>query len=633
MIGEKYGYEITAENYRAIVAELQAATNALELPEEDCRTTEQERREREERIEKDRREQEELAAKIKEASAALLAKKPDWAEAAIVAELDENDSDSMTDYFNHKTVRRVVIGWRKGKRESFPQLRKAAAQFEHTKHLGPGCEVFYLVCTETGRYMNDEGNPYGQRIEFSNATEAAEFVAAKGLSANILWESVENRENYSMGAGNYLKAGSRHGNGWSVKSVPINYLTSSLYEDGLPVESETVATSAAYEVQKHYHTKREIDMWAVVLTERVERDTFEVLRDSCKSHGGWFSPKWGAFPGGFCFTSEAQATEWAAKHFGGDCAELSPAEPDSAPESSTAERLRIEAEKLQKHIDDKTRPMTQNPTPKRTREYNARCHEGENLRRCQKALHALADLHETGTCPANLAHLRRKSEVLPLVATRGDSNGYYDYRDSFKYRDESSTGKELQALIEECPAQRKERELAYKLQEVKRMDIEGYFPTPRAVAERMIELAEIEPRQIVLEPSAGTGELADVIKEHAKVVCCEIRPAFREILKAKGHELVGDDFLEYYTGAPIHRCILNPPFERNQDAIHVQKAYEVIRTGGRIVSVMAAGVKFSERYQSFRDWLADKGEIIDLPEGSFKESGTMVSTVLVVVSK
>jgi hypothetical protein len=377
-------------------------------------------------------------------------------------------------------------------------------------------------------------------------------------------------------------------------------------------------------------------MWTVVLTERVERDTFEVLRDSCKSHGGWFSPKWGAFPGGFCFTSEAQATEWAAKHFGGDCAELSPAEPDGAPESKpdTAERLRIEAEKLQKHIDDKTRPMTQNPTPKRTREYNARCHEGENLRRCQKAMQKLADLHEAGTCPANLSGLRKKTEILPLVATRGDSSGYYDYRDSFKYRDESSTARELQALIEECPAQRKERELAYKLQEVKRQKIEGYFPTPRAVAEQMIELAEIEPSHIVLEPSAGTGELADAIKEHAPVICCEIRPAFREILKAKGHELVDEyDFIDMEPCGNFARVVMNPAFENQTDAKHVRHAYGLLAPGGRIVSVMAASVRFSSYYQSFRDWLADKGEIIDLPEGSFKESGTMVNTVLVVVSK
>lgn len=646
-IGEKYGYEITAENYRAIVADLEAATASLTLPEEDCRTTDTERAERQQRLEAQRRESEELAA-----SAAILAKRPSWAEAVIVAELHEDDSDSMSDYHNHKVTRRVVIGWRKGKRESFPQLRKAAAQFEPTRHLGPGKDQYTIraVWAENspGRYKGG----YVRAFSLDECSYATREPAEQAIRENeetlildgqpveyiIQAESYEHRENWSMGGGNYLKAGHRDESGWCVRSEPISTLTTALYEDGLPVEkesdkSETVGSGASYEIQKHYHTKREIDMWAVVLTERVERDTFETLRDSCKSAGGWFSPKWGSFPGGFCFESEAKVTAWAAKEFGsGDNAESLPKEPKAAPDAAT--RLQSEAEKLTKHIEDKTRPLTQNPTPKRTREYNARRHDGENLRRCQKAMHALAELHQTGTCPANLSHLRTKAQILPLVATRGDTQGYYDYRDTFEYRDTTSAGRELQALIEESPERRKERELEYKLQEVRRQEIEGYFPTPRAVAEQMIELADIQPGDVVLEPSAGTGELADVIRESVPVICCEIRPAFVEILKMKGHDLaVVWDFLQYHTDAAIDKFIMNPPFERQQDAKHIQHAYQFLASGGRIVSVMAASVKFSERYQFFRDWLADKGEIIDLPEGSFKESGTLVNTVLVVINK
>lgn len=646
-IGEKYGYEITAENYRAIVADLQEATANLELPVDDVRSTEQERQERAAILENNRKEQEERTAKIKESSATILAKKPDWAEAVIVAELDEDDSDSMTDYFNHKTVRRVVIGWRKGKRESFPQLRKAAAQFHETAHLGPGKDRHTIrsvwADNSPGRYKGGYCRAFDlDGKEFDNK-EAAEQAIAENTETLILdnhpceyviqSESYEHRENYSMGGGNYLKAETRHGNGWKVRSEPINYLTQYLYEDGLPGhKSEQIETGAGFEIQKHYHTKKNFDFWAVVLLDRVDSDAFNALRDSAKSAGGWYSRQWGSFPGGFCFETEEAAKKWTDDTFGsGDGAEPKEPKPDTSP----AERLRSEADKLQRRIDDKTRPMTQNSTPKRTREYNARCHEGENLRRCQKAMHALADLHEQGTCPANLKGLRKKAEILPLVATRGDSQGYYDYRDTYEYRDTSSQGRELQALIEEGPEQRKARELEYMLQEVNRKDIAGYFPTPRAVAERMIELAEIEPGQIVLEPSAGTGELADVIREHAPVVCCEIRPAFREILKAKGHTVIEEswDFLEYNPGPVADRVISNPPFERQQDAVHVRKAYDVIRTGGRIVSVMAASVRFSSYYKSFRDWLADKGEIIDLPEGSFRESGTMVSTVLVVINK
>jgi hypothetical protein len=40
----------------------------------------------------------------------------------------------------------------------------------------------------------------------------------------------------------------------------------------------------------------------------------------------------------------------------------------------------------------------------------------------------------------------------------------------------------------------------------------GFFPTPLTVIERMLELAEIEPKHSVLEPSCGKGDILDAIK-------------------------------------------------------------------------------------------------------------------------
>jgi len=54
---------------------------------------------------------------------------------------------------------------------------------------------------------------------------------------------------------------------------------------------------------------------------------------------------------------------------------------------------------MQKEIDYARRPMTQNPTPKRMRQYNSRVHDGNNWERGQRALRALADAHRAGTVP------------------------------------------------------------------------------------------------------------------------------------------------------------------------------------------------------------------------------------------
>ncbi|OLO13348.1 hypothetical protein BUV99_12860, partial [Corynebacterium diphtheriae] len=41
-----------------------------------------------------------------------------------------------------------------------------------------------------------------------------------------------------------------------------------------------------------------------------------------------------------------------------------------------------------------------------------------------------------------------------------------------------------------------------------------FFPTPRNVVEQMIEMADLDSDMKVLEPSAGMGHIADVLKDH-----------------------------------------------------------------------------------------------------------------------
>lgn len=78
-------------------------------------------------------------------------------------------------------------------------------------------------------------------------------------------------------------------------------------------------------------------------------------------------------------------------------------------------RFRAWAESLQPKIDHAFRPLTQNPTPKRNREYQSRRHDGRNLERLQKALLALASLHESGNVPLELASLKTKDDIGKLV--------------------------------------------------------------------------------------------------------------------------------------------------------------------------------------------------------------------------
>jgi len=81
---------------------------------------------------------------------------------------------------------------------------------------------------------------------------------------------------------------------------------------------------------------------------------------------------------------------------------------------------------------------------------------------------------------------------------------------------------------------------------------------------------------------------------------------------------------------------MNPPFTKHQDVKHVMKAYEILAEGGILVAIMSVAPFFREDKISteFRAFLAERGAIVEnLPEGAFKESGTMVKTCVVKIIK
>lgn len=170
-----------------------------------------------------------------------------------------------------------------------------------------------------------------------------------------------------------------------------------------------------------------------------------------------------------------------------------------------------------------------------------------------------------------------------------------------------------------------------------------FFPTPEVIGKRLVEMAEIEPHHDVLEPSAGGMALAKLLP--GKLVCVELeQKAFGALVKA-GYTTLHIDFLKMTpemvddeTKQPrrFDRIVMNPPFSKSADIRHVTHAMQFLKPGGRLVAIMAAGVEFrqTKAYEAFRDLLyANNGVVERLPEGSFKESGTMVNTVIVTMDK
>ncbi|WP_367198741.1 DUF4942 domain-containing protein [Amorphus sp. 3PC139-8] len=168
----------------------------------------------------------------------------------------------------------------------------------------------------------------------------------------------------------------------------------------------------------------------------------------------------------------------------------------------------------------------------------------------------------------------------------------------------------------------------------------GDFPSPPAVVSRVLSEAQIAPGLSVLEPSAGKGNLALAAADAGAIVdCFEIQAVHADALATdpRIRSCQCRDFLDVDPAAYPHRydrIVMNPPFDRGWDIVHVLHALQFLAPGGLLVSVMSAGTEFREDRASrhFRSLLEDhNGTMWDLPAASFSEVGTNVHALLCVI--
>ncbi|MHC4105093.1 MAG: methyltransferase domain-containing protein, partial [Planctomycetota bacterium] len=198
----------------------------------------------------------------------------------------------------------------------------------------------------------------------------------------------------------------------------------------------------------------------------------------------------------------------------------------------------------------------------------------------------------------------------------------------------------LTELVDLRAGRKKEDPIKAMERELIGTKIQGFFPTPEALAERMVDEAQLKEGMDILEPSAGVGSIADAIrKDGFEPDVIEIVPQLKQILGAKNYEVVSSDFLEF-DAKKYDRIIMNPPFEKGQDVEHVKHAYDLLKPDGRIVAIMGEGSFFrsDKKSQGFRDWLDEvDGFSEQLESGTFKGAKqlreTGVVSRLVIIGK
>lgn len=167
----------------------------------------------------------------------------------------------------------------------------------------------------------------------------------------------------------------------------------------------------------------------------------------------------------------------------------------------------------------------------------------------------------------------------------------------------------------------------------------GYYPTPDWLVDKMIHAADIAVNHRVLEPSAGRGAILLKIQKKvfngAQLAICELLEENRHVLTAMGFKVDAVDFMTFDVGPMLDRVVMNPPFQRSQAPLHVKHAIRQLKPGGRLVSIMPTSImqRQDRLHREVRAELMRHGTIHPLPDDAFRESGTMVRTVLVTYNK
>lgn len=120
-----------------------------------------------------------------------------------------------------------------------------------------------------------------------------------------------------------------------------------------------------------------------------------------------------------------------------------------------------------------------------------------------------------------------------------------------------------------------------------------FYPTPKSLINKMLEGTDLSMVFSVLEPSAGKGDIVEVLKERNDnrlkfdIDCIEMDRDLRSVLQGRGFRVVAGDFLQYNTMKEYDLIIMNPPFSNGSS--HLLKALDLQeRNGGAVICLLNA---------------------------------------------
>lgn len=163
-------------------------------------------------------------------------------------------------------------------------------------------------------------------------------------------------------------------------------------------------------------------------------------------------------------------------------------------------------------------------------------------------------------------------------------------------------------IINSIENKNNESELQQKIKKLEReykMQQKGDINfTPKELVTLLIDYADIKESDRVLEPTAGIGNIADMLKYYTNNIdCIEYMYNYNELLKLKGYNVVGSDFMKCINYNTYDKIVANFPFSKEIDMI--KHAYKMLKGDGKMVVITSNHWTFANDKESinFREWL------------------------------
>ncbi|MDN3689072.1 DUF4942 domain-containing protein [Cyclobacterium jeungdonense] len=143
----------------------------------------------------------------------------------------------------------------------------------------------------------------------------------------------------------------------------------------------------------------------------------------------------------------------------------------------------------------------------------------------------------------------------------------------------------------------------------------------------------------ILEPSAGSGNILDFLKEQGHVrsqhlYAIEQDPNLAHILQGKGYKVIGNDFMQYDGDYCFDLIIANPPFSSGDR--HLLHMWEILQRGSIICLLNSETVRnpYSENRKLLTRLIHDHGSVEHIgPVFTDAERRTEVETCIVRLIK